>query len=368
MQLVLRITAFVVTTGLIAVSLMMNFRFGQSLGRTEWDGLVYGLASLCADGFKVVLPFAIAQAWQARRWLATAVGAALWLAFTTYSMTSSLGHSAVNRSEVSGARQMAISGYADIRQSLAAKQKERAALATVRPGDTIEADLKALELKPLWRWSKSCADAGNRDLRQFCEGVLRLQGELATARRSATLDAEIAALTEKGAGLSMTSAGSEADPQVAILRDLTGIGGDRVRIGLTILVSLMVELGSSLGLFVLVGHKVKTESSPASRVEPDEIAVRDQPAMTTSSEVLWREARLMERADAYASEMDIYRDYCIWIVRHDRGPALTLSAFRIYLAREAVGQPIRKAGRTFYAGIGLRAEAIADGRRVEQVA
>ena len=361
MQLFMRLTAYLVTAGLIAVSLMMNFRFGQSLGRTEWDGLVYGLASVCADGFKVLLPFAIAQAWQSRRLLATSVGALLWIAFAAYSMTSSLGHSAVNRSEVSGARRQAITSYADMRQSLETKQKERAGIAASRPVETIESELKASELKPFWRWSKGCTDVGARDQRQFCEGVLRTQGELGTARRIVSHDAEIATLTEKLGDTSTTAAGSDADPQIAILRDLTGFAADHVRIGLTILVSLMVERGSSLGLFVLVGQKSARANEATAAVITQQTANTPM-LISESAELTWRRERAIEQADGFASEMDVYRDYCIWIVRNDRGPALSLSEFRAFMLREAVAQSTRKGGRTFYHGMSLRAGGVPDAR------
>jgi hypothetical protein len=43
-----------VVLGLTAVSVVMNFRFGLLLGRSEGDGLVYAFASGCADIFKGV--------------------------------------------------------------------------------------------------------------------------------------------------------------------------------------------------------------------------------------------------------------------------------------------------------------------------
>ena len=42
---------------LLAVSAAMNYRFGFSLGKTEMDGQIYGLASAAADCFKALAPF-----------------------------------------------------------------------------------------------------------------------------------------------------------------------------------------------------------------------------------------------------------------------------------------------------------------------
>ena len=42
---------------LLAVSCAMNWRFGFSLGRTEFDGQIYGAASAAADCMKALVPF-----------------------------------------------------------------------------------------------------------------------------------------------------------------------------------------------------------------------------------------------------------------------------------------------------------------------
>lgn len=349
----MRSVGLLVTLGLIAVSVMMNFRFGQSLGRTEWDGLVYGMASACADGFKVILPFAIALAWRSSRLLAATVGSALWLVFTAYSMTSSLGHSAANRSEVAGSKRHEIANYQDLRRALEVKQREREQLPTFRPIATVEAELAATEQNRKWGWSKQCKDAASRDLRSFCEGHARLQGELGTAKRATDLDAEVATLRAKIDGAGAQGAGQESDAQVAILRDLLGFTDERVRLALTVMVSLMVELGSGLGLFVVFGQRLQAEHAQSTAVKKP--GKTDVPLLgKPSSELAWRQQRVMEDGAAFESEIALFRDYCAFIVEQERGPALTLSDFRNWLAREQVGGPSRKNGRNYYSGVKLR--------------
>lgn len=364
MQRVMRATAWLVTGGLVLVSVMMNFRFGQSLGSTPVDGLVYGLASVCADGFKVVLPFAIAQAWQAGRPLAVGVGAALWVAFTGYSMTSSLGHTATNRAEVSGGRGQVIASYQDLRQALETRQRERAGLVVTRPAASIAAEIGGWQLKPAWRASQGCQEATTRELRVWCEALLRLRSEQAVAERAARLDQEIAALIERSAALPAGAQGS-ADPQVALIRDLTGLDADRVRLALTIMVSLIVELGSGLGVFVLIGPQ--RSAPPPTDVPAAGVAVApavlrlDEPA-----EMAWRRERLIADPDGTAAELDLYRDYCVWVVRNDRGPALSLCELRAYLSGAQNLVVSRRRGTTYYSGLTLRAGMIPDARALAQ--
>ena len=359
MQLLMRGTAWLVTGGLVLVSVMMNFRFGQSLGGTAADGLVYGLASVCADGFKVVLPFAIAQAWDGRRYLAVGVGALLWVAFTGYSMTSSLGHSASNRAQVSGERGHAMASYRDVRQALETRQRERSGVGVTRSTASIEAEIGGWQLKPAWRVSQGCQETRTRDVRQYCEQMLRLKGELAAAQQAVRLDEEIARLSERSQTLA-AGAGGSVDAQVMLIRDLTGLDGDRVRLALTIMVSLIVELGSGLGVFVLVGHHRREMTA----VSPPESAKLELPRLMEAAETTWWRERVTLDPDGIEAEIDVYRDYCIWVVRNDRGPAVSLAELRESLRGEPHLTVSRRRRTTYYSGIKLRAGMIPDARRL----
>lgn len=96
MRWIVAIFGVPVVLGLIAISVTMNFRFGLLLGRSENDGLVYALASACADILKCLLPIALAWSWQRGRYLVMFAlvmfaGGILFLIFTAYSVASSLG-------------------------------------------------------------------------------------------------------------------------------------------------------------------------------------------------------------------------------------------------------------------------------------
>ena len=180
-----------------------------------------------------------------------------------------------------------------------------------------------------------------------------MQGELATAKRATDLDAEVGTLRGKVEGAGAQGAGQESDAQVAILRDLLGLSDERVRLALTVMVSLMVELGSGLGLFVVFGQRVQV--ARAENMTAVETAKKDVPLLgKPSSELAWRQLRVMEDGTAFESEIALFRDYCAFIVEQERGPALTLSDFREWLAREQVGVPSRKNGRNYYSGVRLR--------------
>ncbi len=346
-----------VTLGLIAVSVMMNFRFGQSLGRTEFDAMVYGLASACADGFKVILPFAIMAAWYSSRRMAAIAGAALWLVFTAYSMTSSLGHSATNRAETAGERRHQMADYQDLRRSLELKLKEREGLPKFRPVGAVEAELEASRRSRSFERTSGCVEVALG--RAFCEGHARLEAERQVARRAAVLDTAMSDLRAQLAATSGEARSGESDAQTALLKQVSGLTEDYVRLGLTLLVSIMVELGSGLGLYLVLGRKPSNEGKAAGNGFDERSRVVMRRLLSPSAERAWKRARVSGNEDAYASEIDLYRDYCLWIVRQNRGPALTLGAFRSWLAAEKLGEPARKRGRNYYVGIELKGPAVA---------
>src|SRR6185312_15111782 len=96
---------------LLAVSCAMNWRFGFSLGRSELDGHIYGAASAAADWLKPLLPFSFFAAIRNRIWCHAPASALVWVAVTAYSMTSALGHAALNRFDSTGHRAQEAQAY-----------------------------------------------------------------------------------------------------------------------------------------------------------------------------------------------------------------------------------------------------------------
>lgn len=103
---------------LLAVSAAMNWRFGFSLGKTELDGQIYGAASAAADCFKALVPFFLFAAIKNRMWSQAAASALVWVVVTAYSLTSAVGHAALNRLDTSGQRAAHAATYKDLRGEL----------------------------------------------------------------------------------------------------------------------------------------------------------------------------------------------------------------------------------------------------------
>src|SRR5262245_19088810 len=88
--LILKWLGILAAVGLLCVSCLMNFCFGFSLGRTAFDGYVYGAASVLADRLKAIaLPYFVVAI--ANKFWGNAIASAIvWLVVTPFSMTSAI--------------------------------------------------------------------------------------------------------------------------------------------------------------------------------------------------------------------------------------------------------------------------------------
>jgi hypothetical protein len=86
--------------------------------------------------------------------------------------------------------------------------------------------------------------------RDLCAKLERFQGELAGAEEAEKLRTKDEALARKLEGMDLAAALRSTDAQAESLSRLTGISAASIKDGLAIMVALLIELGSGLGLWV----------------------------------------------------------------------------------------------------------------------
>ena len=168
---------------------------------------------------KALLPFFIVWALLARNWLHVICGIGLLGICLSYSVTSSLGFASLNRT--------ATVGKQDIQAALNAESK--ASLPDIRK------ELRSVNKKLKWRLS-------GRDR-------LRLR-----KRRTALEAQRSSAQAALGRALASGTTYVVEDPQADFLAGITGVSKKNVEIWLIFLVAALVEMGSTLGLFLSFGH------------------------------------------------------------------------------------------------------------------
>lgn len=240
---------------LLAVSAAMNWRFGFSLGRTEMDGQIYGAASAAADCFKALVPFFFFAAIRNKVWSQAAASALVWVVVTAYSMTSALGHAALNRSDSTGHRAQSAQAYQDLRAELKKAEDQSGWIPQHRPYEAVQSAIEGHKAQAAWKWSNGCKDASSKTEQKFCQQFHALNAELASASGAKSSNDRIVEIKSKITAMEGSTTLSDADPQARVLTELAsafipGVKIENVQMALTIFVALLLEIGSGFGMYV----------------------------------------------------------------------------------------------------------------------
>ena len=364
---------------LLAVSAAVNWRFGYSLGKTEFDGVLLGGASAAADCFKALVPFFFFAAIRNRMWSQAAASAVIWAVVTSYSLLSAIGHNADMRETTSSERTAEVQSYKDVRADLDRARTQLSWIPQHRPEATVRGEIESMKTRREWTtWSNGCTDVKSKVNREFCDKFHGLEAEAASAQQAAVWEKAIADAQAKlaarpGSSTAMSSAGS----QVVVLQKLTGLPPETIQTGLTILVALLLEIGSGFGMYVsfsvwrLYDQKAPIAPSMASlqTVAPatqfPAIAApkaqrtsandnRTAPRLTAPETDVERfhKERIETQEGASITATALYEDYCAWCEEQQKEP-LALPTF----GREFGDKGVTKAkiaGRVRYIGIALK--------------
>lgn len=256
MRHVLGILGVLAAGVLLAVSAAMNWRFGYSLGTTEFDGLIYGAASAAADCLKALIPFFLFAAVRNRMWSQAAAAAVVGVVVTAYSLTSALGHAALNRLDTTGQRAQQTAVYQDMRSDVKRMEEQVGWIPQHRPAATVSSEMDGLKNQIYWSRTKGCTVVNGRYNRDFCQQFHTLSAEHANAVQAADLSKKIMEVKAQLAKAGDThTALTEADPQAAMLAKIGGLvfadlKVDDVQMALTIFIALLLEVGSGFGMYI----------------------------------------------------------------------------------------------------------------------
>ncbi len=378
---------------LLAVSAAMNWSFGYSLGRTEFDGQIYGSASVAADCMKALVPFFFFAALRTRMWSQAAASAVVMVVVTAYSLTSALGHAALNRNDTSGKRVQQAQVHKDLRTDLDRDRAELARIPQHRAAGAVQSELDGLKTKREWGWTAGCTDIKSKNGRDYCQSTHALLSELASAQQAASIQSRIA---DNQAKLAQHQGGANealADPQAAVLAKLaTSLGAsikvEDVQMAMTLFVALLLEVGSSLGMYIAFSQwrldermapaapVMATMATPMTKPVTIEAALPALPAVTpprariTANDnrslpqsqpkmvapendvQLFYKERIEAQDGSSLTATALYEDYCEWCEEHKKEP-LALPTFGREFGELGV-QKAKIAGRVRYNGIALK--------------
>jgi hypothetical protein len=348
---------------MLGVSAAMNWQYGFNLGKTPFDSHILGAASIAADCLKALLPFFIFAAWRHRNWSQAVGGTALWVVCILYALTSAIGFASLNRSDTTSTRAVQAEQYEDLRAQLSQVKDRQKWLQEHRSVGMVEAEIRAAKQHYRWTSSEGCTNATVTLSREFCEGFHKLQAELAAANKSEILQAQADDIRGKLDNIEAGSVPQVADPQATIIAKISGVDIKQVELGLTILITLLVELGSSMGLYVATStwrvHEQIRRPEPArvvEIVEPKPVNLQiQQPqqeaplALPRSDIESYFNERIREDDGSSVTALSLYDNYCDWCERSERQP-VGLPIFSRQLTDLGV-QKAKIAGKIRYIGI-----------------
>lgn len=370
---------------LLAVSAAMNWRFGYSLGRTEFDGMIYGSASVAADCLKALVPFFLFAAIRNRMWSQAAAAAVVGAVVTAYSLTSALGHAALNRFDTTGHRMVEAQTYKDLRADLKRAQDQLSWIPQHRPAQTVQGEIEALKSQRLWTATTGCTDATRPQSRAFCQNYHGLTAEMASGQQAEALEARIVEIQDKLGKTDAKTVMGEADPQAAVLSRLSGVSVDQVQMAMTIFIALLLEVGSAFGMYIAFSQwrlydreapaapsmaTVQSTAAAAVAAPREAVAVkkprfgandnRSLPSTTTKLLVpetdvqrFYKES--VESQDGHTvSATSLYEAYCVWCEERQKEP-LALPTFGREIAEFGI-QKVKKKDGVRYIGIALKSD------------
>ncbi len=246
---------------MLLASALMNYLFLSSLGKTLLEAQVLGAVSASADCLKALLPFFIAWGWRSGRYSIVVPGIAVWILFSGFSLLSALGFSASNRGAIIESRDTLAAQYQRLQSDLKTVQSNLSRLPQSRASAVLQQEMSRHQQNVRWTNTKRCMNATLTESRGYCQKYFSLRSELAAAKEYAKLQSQSQALKNKINKLRLAGAEADADPQVSLLSRIFGQSAESIRLTLTVIVALLVELGSSLGLYLSASH------SPARKIQ-----------------------------------------------------------------------------------------------------
>lgn len=358
---------------LIAVSAAMNWRFGYSLGRSELDGLIYGTASAAADCLKALVPFFFFGALRRRMWSQAVAAAVVGIVVTAYSLTSAFGHAALNRNDTTGHRTVEAKTYKDLSDDLKRAQEQLSWVPPHRPSVTVGSEIEGFKVQRQWRLTDGCQSVDGKAARDFCQKYHALVAEMGSGQQAEVLEARIAEIESKLAQYSASSVAGDADPQAAVLARVLGLDIDRVQLALTVFVAVLLEVGSTMGMYMAFSqwpiYEGNDQRARSTRkmidLGPSEVSESGAPVGSTNDVRLlvgytahnpeiqmFCEQRVEQQDDRLTSATGLYEAYSVWCEGRGKRP-LALPMFAYGIA--ALGfQTVKNNDGLWYAGLALK--------------
>lgn len=231
---------------------IMNWKFGQSIGATDFEKNVFSVFGAALDVCKVFALAFAAYAWEKGRRAKAAACILVWMTTVVYSGVAAVGFAALSRDTVVASRTSDVADYtanaAELARLLDQMEKARA-------------NPMFAETYGCTEYVKGAARGEARKRAEFCSAYWRADVE------RGTLKPKIKASTA-----------TEADPQTALIARATGLTRGTIATALAILLAVVAEIVSALGTwtFSTSRRRPQREKAEGRKVQKPKLVVNNE--------------------------------------------------------------------------------------------
>ena len=296
--------------GLVAISALLNYRFGVRLGGTdEFEQQLYGAALGFADVLKALMPFCFIIAAAKKDWLAAVAAALFFTVASVSSFYAGVGLASEHRLANEGQNRDVLAERARLEAEQARLEGRLTALGALGTSAEVQNAIEAAYAQPYARGKATVAVHSNRcrknmvATREACARIAGLAVTLEQAREGEEARARL--LVVHASLLGLDSSVQSADPQLDAIDRVFGwfdapVQQADIRTGLLLGLGLLLELGSGLGLYAVM--------TPWRHREREK-----RPTMTTLGDAaVWADERLEVIEGGRLSANAVYADYESW--------------------------------------------------------
>lgn len=363
-----------VCVGLIAISAVLNFRVGYRSADTPFDAWVYGTGVALIDVLKAGLPFVIGIAWAHKQWARSVIAAIVFAVFSLYSVTAGVRFAAQHQASWLGKNTGDVEKRSALRATLTRLEETAQTLGPQRSEEEVAEAIEAVFAKPVANastvatYSDRCTTA-RKATREPCAEIANLQTEMARARQKADVDVQIAQATREFVALGALGAGGEADPQVKAIQGLLewspyAVSERNIRLGLVLVIGVLFEVGSGLGLYLvttpwrLTSSNIPDANDTTTEQRPQK---PEETVMELGSVVAFAGEKLEPLAGAKMTMTEMFEQYVGWCKASQKAPLRMADFFLAFESlAEEVGIPVSQRGaNVVYRDVGLVPETSA---------
>ena len=238
----------------MAVSAIVNARYGMSLARKGFDQHVMMGVAVFADAGKAISWIFFAAALARRQWLASLAALLIFLTCLAYAVAGSLGYVAMHRAETTATVVATGTSAKDLDADIDRKQGQLAKLGILEPASVIAKRIDAAKQDRRYTLTRQCADITTDSSRSFCTTLSGLETAEEQASAAASLEAELAILRSQRRAMGGVATADTGDFQGSLIAQLSGFKVATIQLSLSLLFVIMVESGACFLLWLSLNH------------------------------------------------------------------------------------------------------------------